>query len=132
MTEDSGNEKIGFDVKNVECNESDDNIGGISMNQRFRITRSMQENITEQAITLEECKDYFATKPDFTYTEVFTVKGTESTMSIKGDFFMWKHEDLEIPFRLYMGDIYVAVANEAVIPKMLEISSDLRADVVEG
>ena len=102
------------------------------MNQRFRITRSMQENITEQAITLEECKEYFATKPDFTYTEVFTVKGTESTMSIKGDFFMWKHEDLEIPFRLYMGDIYVAVANEAVIPKMLEISSDLRADVVEG
>lgn len=104
----------------------------MKMNQRFRITRSMQENIAEQAITLEECRDYFATKSDFTYTEVFTVKGPESTMSIKGDFFMWKHGELEIPFRLYMGDIYVAISNEAIVPRMLEIASDLRADVVEG
>lgn len=102
------------------------------MNQRFRITRSMQENNAEQAISLDECKQYFASKPDFTYSQVFTVKGPESTMSIDGDFFMWKQGDIEIPFRLYMGDLYVAISNEAIVPKMIEIATDLRADVVEG
>ncbi|MCL6605060.1 MAG: hypothetical protein K6T94_19520 [Paenibacillus sp.] len=102
------------------------------MNQRFRITRSMQENNSEPSISLEECKDYFATQPDFAYSNVLTVKGPESTMSIEGDFFMWKHGDVEIPFRLYMGDLYVAISNEAIVPKMIEIATDLRADVVEG
>ncbi|WP_028563458.1 hypothetical protein [Paenibacillus pinihumi] len=100
------------------------------MNQRFRITRSMQE--AEQSISLEECKQYFASKPDFTYSQVLTVKGPESTMSIEGDFFMWKLLNVEIPFRLYMGDIYVAISNEAIVPKMIEIATDLQADVVEG
>ncbi|MDQ0195251.1 hypothetical protein [Paenibacillus wynnii] len=102
------------------------------MNQRFRITRSMQENNAEQSISLEECIHYFASKPDFTYSQVFTVKGTDSIMSIDGDFFMWKHAEVEIPFRLYMGDLYVALSNEAIVPKMIEIATDLRADVVEG
>jgi len=53
-------------------------------------------------------------------------------MSIEGDFFIWTLSGLEIPFRLYMGDLYVALSNEAVVPKMLEIATDLRADVVEG
>lgn len=102
------------------------------MNQRFRITRSMQENNAEQSISLEECKHYFASKPDFTFSQVFTVKGPDNIMSIDGDFFMWKHGDVEIPFRLYMGDLYVAISNEAIVPKMIEIATDLRADVVEG
>lgn len=101
------------------------------MNQRFRITRSMQENM-EQSIDLEECKQYFASKPDFRYSQVLIVKGPESTMSIEGDFFMWMHGDVEIPFRLYMGDVYVAISNEAIVPQMIEIATDLRADVVEG
>lgn len=102
------------------------------MSQRIRITRSMQENNAEQSISLEECKQYFASKPDFTYSQVLIVKGPESTMSVEGDFFMWKYGELEIPFRLYMGDLYVALTNEAVIPKMIEISTELRADMVEG
>jgi len=102
------------------------------MNQRFRITRSRQENNTEPFISLEECKHYFASKPDFTYSQVFTVKGPDSLMSIDGDFFMWKLGELEIPFRLYSGDLYVAISNEAIVSQMMEIATELRADVVEG
>ncbi|MFE4712648.1 hypothetical protein ACFRAM_17375 [Paenibacillus sp. NPDC056722] len=102
------------------------------MNQRFRLTRSMQENNVEQTISLEECKDYFSSQPDFTYSQVLIVKGPESTMSIDGDFFKWKVMDVEIPFRLYMGDLYVAISHEAIVPKMIEIATDLRADIVEG
>lgn len=102
------------------------------MSQRYRITRTMQEqNHLEQNISLEECKSYFADKPDFSYTSVFTVKG-ETTMSIDGDFFMWSYGDITIPFRHYQGDIYVSGTNEAVIPKMIEVASELGADVVEG
>lgn len=102
------------------------------MSQRFRITRSMQDTAAESAITLEECKQYFVGKPGFTYSQVFTVKGAEATMSIDGDFFMWSYENAEFPFRLYEGDLYVALSIEAIVPVMLEIASDLRADVVEG
>jgi hypothetical protein len=31
-----------------------------------------------------------------------------------------------------MGDLYVAIVNEAVVPQMIEVATDLRADVVEG
>ncbi|MDD9271657.1 hypothetical protein ACFPES_31945 [Paenibacillus sp. GCM10023248] len=102
------------------------------MSRRFRITRTLQEQgRSDQAISLEECKSYFASKPDFTYSSVFTVTGT-TTMSIQGDFFMWSYGEVQIPFRHYDGDIYVSGANEAVIPKMLEVASELEADVVEG
>ncbi|WNR44162.1 hypothetical protein [Paenibacillus roseipurpureus] len=102
------------------------------MSQRYRITRTMQgDDAALLAITLEECKQYFAEKPDFTYTSVFTVKGTTS-MSIDGDFFMWSLGDVQIPFRHYQGDIYVSGTNEAVIPKLMEVASELRADIVEG
>lgn len=53
-------------------------------------------------------------------------------MSIDGDFFMWSYEGMEFPFRLYMGDLYVALSTEAIVPVMLEIATALRADVVEG
>ncbi|MCZ8511842.1 hypothetical protein O9H85_05285 [Paenibacillus filicis] len=102
------------------------------MSQRYRITREFQEDgNTPQTISLEECKRYFASKPDFSYTSVFTVTGS-TTMSIEGDFFMWSCGDTKIPFRHYQGDIYVSGTNEAVIPKMIEVAGELGADVVEG
>ncbi|WP_282942549.1 hypothetical protein [Paenibacillus sp. RC67] len=102
------------------------------MSQRYRITREFQENgNSEQTISLEECKQYFESKPDFSYTSVFTVKGS-TTMSIDGDFFMWSFGDTTIPFRHFDGDIYVSGTNEAVVPKMIEVATELRADIVEG
>ncbi|MDQ6423423.1 hypothetical protein RB620_28815 [Paenibacillus sp. LHD-117] len=102
------------------------------MSQRYRLTREFQEDISEKNISLDECKHYFASKPDFEYATSFTVTGPGSTMTIDGDFFMWSYGDLKIPFRHYMGDLYVAITNEAVIPKMIEVASELRADVTEG
>jgi hypothetical protein len=102
------------------------------MSQRYRITRAFQESgNVPQAISLEECKMYFASKTDFSYSSVFTVSGATS-MSIEGDFFMWNYGDTKIPFRHYQGDIYVSGTNEAVIPKMMEVAGELRADVMEG
>jgi hypothetical protein len=101
------------------------------MSNRYRLTRAFQENgSSEKTIALEECKQYFASKPDFSYTSVFTVTGSTS-MSIEGDFFMWSYEDKKIPFRYYEGDIYVSGTNSAVIPIMIEIATELGADVVE-
>ncbi|MEW9702026.1 hypothetical protein [Paenibacillus sp. SI8] len=102
------------------------------MSQRYRITRALQENDhSVKTISLEECKTYFTSKPDFSYTSVFTVTGSTS-MSIEGDFFMWSCDNIKIPFRHYQGDIYVSGTNEAVIPKMIEVASELGADVLEG
>lgn len=102
------------------------------MNQRFRITRSMQPDAGDQEISLEECQQYFSTKADFIYQTEFTVRGEESTMSVEGDFFMWKHGEALIPFRHYMGELYVAVSHQELVPLMIEIATDLRADIVEG
>lgn len=102
------------------------------MNQRFRITRSMNANTSDQEISLEECQTYFSSKADFTYQTVLTVKGEESTMSVEGDFFMWKHGEALIPFRHYMGELYIAVSHQEIVPLMIGIAADLRADIVEG
>ncbi|MCQ6563318.1 hypothetical protein [Paenibacillus mendelii] len=102
------------------------------MSKRYRITRAFQENgDSSSTISLEECMQYFTTKPDFSYTSVFTVTGSTS-MSIEGDFFMWSCNDTKIPFRHYQGDLYVSGTNEAVIPIMIEVASELGADIVEG
>ncbi|MEK8128873.1 hypothetical protein WMW72_13295 [Paenibacillus filicis] len=103
------------------------------MSSRYRITRAFQEKDgSAQVLTLEECKQYFSSKPDFIYSSVFTVKG-ETTMSIEGDFFMWSGGgDKPIPFRHYQGDLYVSGTDPVVIPKMLEVASELSADVAEG
>ncbi|EGL15155.1 MULTISPECIES: hypothetical protein [unclassified Paenibacillus] len=102
------------------------------MSQRYRITRAFQENgNSAKTISLEECKQLFSSKADFTYTTVFTVNGATS-MSIEGDFFMWSYdEDTKIPFRHYEGDIYVSGTNKVVIPLVIEIASELGADVQE-
>ncbi len=105
------------------------------MSRRYRITRSFQTNeVGDKTITLEECKRYFASRPEFEYTSVYTVKGSggAASMSIEGDFFLWTYGDARIPFRHYDGDLYVSGANEAVIPKMLEVASALVADIEEG
>lgn len=109
-----------------------DKEGSLIMSQRYRITRSLKESGNVLDLTIEECKELFAAKLDFEYSPVFTVKGPESTMSIDGDFFMWSLGEVKIPFRLYDGDLYVSGTNEAVIPMMLEIASELEADIVEG
>ncbi|MFC5448514.1 hypothetical protein [Paenibacillus aestuarii] len=101
------------------------------MSQRYRLTREFQEHNPEKLISLEDCKAYFASQSDFTYTSVFTVKGA-TTMSIEGDFFMWRYGDVQIPFRYYQGDIYVSGSNPAVLPRMMEVASALQADVTEG
>ncbi|MEY9094806.1 hypothetical protein [Paenibacillus sp. RC84] len=102
------------------------------MSQRYRITRAFQENgNSAKTISLEECKQLFSSKADFSYTTVFTVNGATS-MSIEGDFFMWSYdEDTKIPFRHYEGDIYVSGTNKVVIPLVIEIASELGADVQE-
>ncbi|WP_309118893.1 hypothetical protein [Paenibacillus sp.] len=105
------------------------------MSRRYRITREFQQDVpSPRTISLEECKAYFSSKPDFTYTPVYTVTGTggAATMSIEGDFFLWSFGDAPIPFRHYDGDLYVSGANDAVIPKMLEVASELKADVSDG
>ena len=105
------------------------------MSQRYRITREMKATeASPQTITLDECKHYFQSKTDFTYTSVFTVAGSNGSagMSIDGDFFMWSIGGKDIPFRHYQGDLYVSGTNEVVIPKMVEIATDLEADIVEG
>ena len=102
------------------------------MNQRFRITRSMQPDAGDQEISLEECQQYFSTKADFIYQTELIVRGEESTMSVEGDFFMWTHGEALIPFRHYMGELYVAVSHQELVPLMIEIATDLRADIVEG
>ncbi|SFF31766.1 hypothetical protein SAMN04487969_12548 [Paenibacillus algorifonticola] len=100
------------------------------MSKRYRITRALQNNNSSAlTISLEECKQYFASKPDFSYTSVFTVTGA-TTMSIEGDFFMWSCGEATIPFRHYQGDIYVSGTNDVVIPKVIEVASELVADVV--
>ncbi|WP_281889311.1 hypothetical protein [Paenibacillus sp. YYML68] len=104
------------------------------MSRRYRITRAFQHSEGPQSvISLEECKQYFAAKPDFEYTAVYKVRGADgTTMAIEGDFFLWSYGEVRIPFRHYEGDIYVSGANEAVVPMMLEVASELVADVAEG
>jgi hypothetical protein len=53
-------------------------------------------------------------------------------MTIQGDFFMWEHEGQQFPFRLYMGELYAAISNEAIVPVMMEAASHLHGDIVEG
>ncbi|HZG58730.1 hypothetical protein [Paenibacillus sp.] len=105
------------------------------MVQRYRITREHQDiGEPEKTITLDECRALFAQLPDFDYASVYTVKGSggATTMSIDGDFFLWRHDGAQIPFRHYRGDLYVSGAHEAVVPKMIEVASALRADIEEG
>ncbi|MCD1257631.1 hypothetical protein B5M42_002105 [Paenibacillus athensensis] len=100
--------------------------------QRYRLTRALSEPASAApVITLEECQQYFADKPDFVYSRVYTVTGS-TTMSIEGDFFLWNHNGTQIPFRHYQGDLYVSGTNPAVLPVMRAAAEALGADVLEG
>ena len=101
------------------------------MNKRFKITKlDEQQNPT---ITLEQCKEYFATLPDFTYEDAFISKNKEGvTMTIKGDFFMWQIQDVSFPFRLFDGEIYVAVSHPIILEKVEQIATYLQAEYIEG
>lgn len=104
------------------------------MAQRYKVTKEFQElSEAEKMITLEECKRYFASQHDFVYSPLFKVTGADgTTMSIEGDFFMWSYGESQIPFRHYGGDLYVSGTNEAVVARLIEVASALRADIVEG
>ncbi|MOA60053.1 hypothetical protein D3C78_1848350 [compost metagenome] len=53
-------------------------------------------------------------------------------MTIKGEFFMWQLGEVQIPFRYYEGDVYVAVSHEVIYQKMLEVAEGLHAHYMEG
>lgn len=102
------------------------------MNTRYRITRDADGNHPDKAITLDECKSYFATQADFVYAEQYSVRSADTTMTIPGDFFLWQLGEVTIPFRYYDGDLYVAVSHEIIFQRMLEIVEHLNAQYIEG
>lgn len=102
------------------------------MNPRYRITRNLQGDQPEPAIPLDECKLFFDQQPDFVYAEQYSVRSAETLMTIKGDFFMWQIGDAQIPFRYFDGSIYVAVSDEIIYQKMIEVAQGLNAIYIEG
>ena len=100
------------------------------MNTRYKITRlDAQDN---PLLSLEECQQFFATQPDFVYHDAFGSSQDGVHMKIKGHFFMWQIENVQIPFRFFDGEIYVAVSHPVVLEKTKEIARLLEAGYVEG
>jgi hypothetical protein len=100
------------------------------MNTRYKITRlDAQGNPT---LSLEECKAVFAAQSDFLYSEEFGASQDGVHMKIKGHFFMWQVENVQIPFRFFDGEVYVAVSHPAILDKAIEIARLLEAVYVEG
>lgn len=102
------------------------------MNTRYRVTRNPNGDLPENKLSLAECKAYFETQADFTYEEEYSARSETATMKIKGDFFMWHVGDIQVPFRYYEGDLYVAVSHEEIFRKMVEVADRLNAQYVEG
>ena len=101
------------------------------MNKRYKITRL--DDAGSPTLTLEECQQFFATQADFQYMDAFSAKQDGVNMKIAGHFFMWHvNDDVNIPFRFYDGEVYVAIAHEIVFDKMLQIARALEAMYVEG
>mgnify|MGYP003467425758 FL=1 len=100
------------------------------MNKRYKITRlDAQGNPT---LSLEECQNFFATQSDFIYSDSFGASQDGVHMKIKGHFFMWQVENIQIPFRFFDGEVYVAVSHPAILDKVKEIAHLLEAIYVEG
>ena len=100
------------------------------MNTRYKITRlDGQGNPT---LSLEECQNFFATQSDFEYHDSFGASQDGVHMKIKGHFFMWQVENVQIPFRFFDGEIYVAVSHPAILDKTKEIARRLEANYLEG
>lgn len=102
------------------------------MNTRYRITRDIDGNQPEKAMTIEECKQFFASQDDFIYSDQHQVRSTDTIMTIPGHFFMWHIGEATIPFRFYEGDLYVAVSHEIIFQKMVDIAEQLHAQFIEG
>lgn len=101
------------------------------MNKRYKITRLDEQN--NPTLTLEECQIYFAAQQDFTYEESYTASSAEGVhMTLKGDFFMWKVDAIEFPFRFFDGEIYVAVSQPMIMARMERIAEELNAIYIEG
>ena len=100
------------------------------MNTRYKITRLDAQG--NPMLSLEECQSFFATQADFAYHDAFSSSQNGVHMKIKGHFFMWQIEKIQIPFRFFDGEIYVAVSHPAVLEKTKEIARLLEAGYVEG
>ena len=100
------------------------------MNTRYKITRLDQEG--NPTLSLEECQNFFATQADFVYTDSFGASQDGVHMKIKGHFFMWQLENVQIPFRFFDGEIYVAITHPVVLDKTVEIARLLEANYIEG
>lgn len=100
------------------------------MNTRYKITRLDAQG--NPLLTLEECKSFFAQQPDFQYYDSFGASQDGVHMKIKGHFFMWQVENVQIPFRFFEGEIYVAVSHPIIIEKIKEIANLFEAIYVEG
>lgn len=100
------------------------------MNTRYKITRLDKEG--NPTLSLEECQNFFATQVDFEYTDSFSASQDGVQMKIKGHFFMWQVENVQIPFRFFDGEIYVAISHPAILDKTMEIARLLEAVYVEG
>ena len=100
------------------------------MNTRYKITRlDKQGNPT---LSLEECRNFFATQADFVYNDSFGASQDGVHMKIKGHFFMWQLENVQVPFRFFEGEIYVAITHPVVLDKTVEIARLLEANYIEG
>ena len=100
------------------------------MNTRYKITRLDAQG--NPMLSIEECQNFFATQSDFIYNDSFGASQDGVHMKIKGHFFMWQVENVQIPFRFFDGEIYVAVSHPAVLDKTMEIARLLEAVYVEG
>ncbi|WP_238649644.1 hypothetical protein [Paenibacillus piscarius] len=84
---------------------------------------------TEIPISLDELKAIFSAKNDFEYSNTFAIPGPFQ-MSINGDFFICKVDNVMVPFRYSNGRLTVSEAGEGnVIDKMKEIAAELNAKV---
>ena len=101
-----------------------------TMNTRYKITRLDQQG--NPTLSLEECQNFFAKLSDFEYQDSFGASQDGVHMKIKGHFFMWQVEDVQVPFRFYEGELYVAVSHPAVLDKTKEVARSLEANYIEG
>lgn len=100
------------------------------MNIRYKITRLDAQG--NPSLSLGECQNFFATQADFFYQDVFGASQDGVHMKIKGHFFMWQVEHVQIPFRFFEGELYVAVSHPVVLEKTVEMARLLEAVYLEG
>ena len=100
------------------------------MNTRYKITRLDEEG--NPTLSLQEYRNFFATQSDFIYNYSFSASQDGVQMKIKGHFFMWQLENVQIPFCFFNGEIYVAFLHLVILDKTMEIARLLEAVYVEG